>query len=189
MTWVKNFKDIQNWRIFLLREHFLADKLANEQMKYAEQCSWRSPPQIPHSVQRRVAKLRPIAGIKRDERRRGGGVGGGREMQREKIESERKVKLCAFWHLRYPKVVPLAVTWRSVRALCTYPGPLSLSRSSPGRLIVMRIATIQRARTRVQNRLGGLKPVCVGDGPPTLRWFANAVICEEFLRTDLLPSW
>lgn len=94
---------------------------------------------------------------------RGGGRGKG------DTESERKVKLCAFWHLRYPKVVPLAVTWRSVRALCIYPGRFSLSRSSPGRLIVMRIATIQRARTRVPNRLGGLKPVCVGDGPPTLR--------------------
>lgn len=67
-----------------------------------------------------------------------------------------------FWHLRVPRSRPTGghVPERAILCHCS----CTLVCPSVGRII-----EVQRAKTRVPNRLGGPKPVCRGRGPPSRR--------------------
>lgn len=132
MTWVVRVWRLQNWRKFLVRTSLLINWSTNKnEICRAMQLTF-SAANPAHSVQRRVAKLRPIAGIKRDERRETARGRNERDEEREKGEA-----LC-FLALTVPQSRTTGrVTWRSVRALCTYPGPPFLSLARPARLIVI----------------------------------------------------
>lgn len=133
-------------------------------------------PQIPRGVQRRVAKLRSISGIKRDEKR--GGERGGEEKKERRREWEVKESGEALCFLAL--MVPRSRTTGGHVAKRAGPlswdrGPyLSFSLACPDRSIVAnrRIVAIQCARTRVPNRLGCLKPICASDESPAPWRFA-----------------